>query len=214
MSIAIAPIIGIKLTVPIVSVAMMISHGGRAWFFRKAVDWKVFTLLFCCAFPFILLGVRTYVSLPEATVGLLLGCILLITIPLRRILKNRSITIPKAAIGVVAIPYGFLSGASFGVGLILGPFLLGAGVAGETLIATLAVQGFFLNTIKSVAFGFSPLLTPANIALGVGLGLCTIPGHYIGRKIVRKTNEQKHTLLLEAFMLCGGLYFISRWFVS
>lgn len=214
LSIAVAPALGVKLAVPVVTVAMVISHGARAMYFKKKVDWKVFSILFCCAFPFILLGVHTYVSLSEAAVGLLLGTILLITIPLRRFLKNKSVKIPRAAIGLVAIPYGFLSGASFGVGMLLGPFLLGAGLAGETLIATVAVQGFMLNVIKSVAFGFSPLLTPYYLALGVFMGLCTFPGHYIGRKIVRNTKASTHTIVLELFMVTGAFYFISRWFMS
>ncbi|OED42269.1 hypothetical protein AB833_06340 [Chromatiales bacterium (ex Bugula neritina AB1)] len=193
---------------------MVISHGSRAWLFRRSVDWKVFALLFTCAFPFILIGVFTYVSLSEAAVGLFLGILLLITIPLRRLLKGRKIAMPRSAIGVVAVPYGFLSGASFGVGLILGPVLLGAGVIGETLIATLAVQGFLLNTIKSIAFGFSPLLTPKLIAIGIGMGICTFPGHYISRKIVRKTSLRVHTVLLEVVMVIGALYFLSRWFAT
>lgn len=193
---------------------MVISHGARALYFRHDVDWKLFALLFVCAFPFILLGVHTYVALSEAAIGLLLGTVLLITLPLRRILKNKSVQIPRAAIGIVAIPYGFLSGASFGVGMLLGPFLLGAGLAGETLIATIAVQGFFLNVIKSVAFGFSPLLTPWYFATGIFMGICTFPGHYIGRKIVLRTRRSTHTVVLELFMLTGAFYFISRWFAT
>ncbi len=214
LSIAVAPVLGVKLAVPVVTVAMVISHGARAFYFRKTVDWKIFALLFSVAFPFILLGVHTYISLSEAAVGLMLGIILLLTIPLRRLLKNKSVPIPRAAIGVVAVPYGFLSGASFGVGMILGPFLLGAGLVGETLIATVAVQGFMLNVIKSVAFGFSPLLTPPYLLLGIGLGLCTFPGHYIGRRIVRKTRQSTHTIVLELFMLTGAVFFISRWFTA
>ena len=113
-------------------------------------------------------------------------------------------------LAVAAVPYGFLSGASFGVGMILGPFLLGAGVVGETLIATVAVMGFLLNLIKTVAFGLSPLLTPAYMLVGVGLGLCTIPGHRLGRFVLRRTPIRVHTLFLEAFMLLGGLYFLSK----
>jgi len=83
LSIAIGPVLGIKLTVPLVSVAMVVSHGMRAFVFRKDVDWQIYTLLFAVALPFILLGVYTYVGLSEASVGLFLGTILLVTLPLR-----------------------------------------------------------------------------------------------------------------------------------
>jgi len=214
LSIAIAPAVGVKLTVPIVTVAMIISHGSRAWLFRRSVDWGIFIMLFSCALPFILLGVYTYVSLSEAAVGLFLGCLLFVTVPLQKILRNKSISIPRWAIGVVAVPYGFLSGASFGVGMLLGPFFLGAGLAGETLVATIAIQGFLLNIIKTVAFGFSPLLTSTTAAIGIVLGLCTFPGHWLGRRLLKRTRREAHTRMLEVYMLMGACYFVSRWFVA
>ncbi len=210
MVIAIAPAIGVKLTVPIVAVAMIVSHGSRAWLLRKAVDWQAFRTIFFVAFPFILAGVFLYVELSEKAVALFLSMMLLITTPLRRALKGRSIDVPKFGLAAIAVPYGFLSGASFGVGLMLGPFLLGAGIAGEALVATVAVNGLLLNVLKAVAFGFSPLLTKETFLIGIGLGLCTIPGHHIGRFILRRTPIRVHTLFLEAFMLLGAVYFLTK----
>ena len=210
MAIAIAPAIGVKLTVPLVAVAMIVSHGSRAWLLRNAVDWPAFRTIFLVALPFILAGVYLYVELSEAAVGLFLGTLLLITLPLRRWLKGKSIQMPRSFLAAIAVPYGFLSGASFGVGMILGPFLLGAGIAGEALVATVAVNGVLLNLIKTAAFGLSPLLTPELMMIGMGLGLCTIPGHYLGRLILQRTPVRIHTLFLEAFMLLGALYFMSR----
>ena len=210
MAIAIAPAIGVKLTVPTVAVAMIVSHGSRAWLLRKAVDWQAFRTIFFVAFPFILAGVFLYVELSERAVALFLGMMLLITMPLRRVLKGRSIGVPKFGLAAIAVPYGFLSGASFGVGLMLGPFLLGAGMAGEALVATVAVNGLLLNLLKAIAFGFSPLLTQQTVMVGIGLGLCTMPGHYIGRMILQRTPIRVHTLFLEAFMLLGAVYFLTK----
>lgn len=210
MAIAIAPAIGVKLTVPIVAVAMIVSHGSRAWLLRKAVDWQALRTIFFVAFPFILAGVIFYVEISEKAVGVFLGSMLLITVPLRRLLQGRSIQVPRVGLAAIAVPYGFLSGASFGVGLMLGPFLLGAGVAGETLVATVAVNGFLLNVIKTVAFGISPLLTRDSMLIGIGLGLCTIPGHHVGRMILQRTPIRIHTLFLEAFMLLGAVYFLAK----
>ena len=171
MAIAIAPAVGVKATVPIVATAMIVSHASRAWLFRNAVDWTVFRIVFLPALPFILAGVFFYVELPEAAVALFLGAFLMVTLPMRRFLAGRKFSIPRAALAGVAVPYGFLSGASFGVSMMLGPFLLGAGLAGETLIGTISVLGFLLNVIKTVAFGVSPLLTMEYALVGVGMGL-------------------------------------------
>ncbi len=208
MAIAVAPVLGVKITVPVVAAAMMISHASRAWLFRKSIDWPAFRLLFFFAFPFIVIGVLFYVELSERAVALFLGIFLLVTLPLRRILAGLRISVPRAAIGVIAVPYGFLSGTSFGVGMILAPFLLGAGITGESLLATVAVSGVMLNVTKTVAFGLSPLLTMELALLGAVLGLCTIPGHMLGRWIVRRTSIRVHTLILEIFVGFGAVYML------
>lgn len=208
LAITLAPVLGVKETVPVVATAMMISHASRAWLFRKSVDWPAFGLLFLFGFPFIVLGVMFYVGLSDRAVALLLGTFLLIAMPLRRFLKKRNVAIPRKALAIVAVPYGFLSGTSFGVGMVLAPFLLGAGIVGETLLATTAVLGIMLNVTKTVAFGISPLLTAELALLGVVLGLCTIPGHALGRQIIRRTSIRVHTVLLEAFVMTGAAYML------
>ena len=208
MAIAIAPVLGVRETVPVVATAMMISHASRAWLFRNAVDWGAFRLLAIFGLPFIVLGVLFYVELSERAVALFLGTFLMIAMPLRRHLSGKSIAIPRKAIAVVAVPYGFLSGASFGVGMILAPFMLGAGIVGEALIATSAVAGIMLNVTKTVAFGISPLLTTELAVLGAGLGLCTFPGHALGRWIVRRTSIRLHTAVLETFVVFGACYML------
>ena len=206
MAIALAPVLGVKETVPVTATAMMISHASRAWLFRKSVDWGAFRMLFIFGLPFIILGVLFYVELSDHAVALFLGCFLLVALLLRRYLAGKSIPVPRSAIAAVAVPYGFLSGTSFGVGMILAPFMLGAGIAGEALLATVAVSGVMLNVTKTIAFGISPLLTAELAALGVVLGLCTFPGHAVGRWVVRRTSIRVHTLVLEVFIGLGAAY--------
>jgi uncharacterized protein len=208
LAIAVAPVLGVKETVPVVATAMMISHASRAWLFRKSVDWGAFRMLFIFGLPFIVAGVLFYVELSERAVALFLGSFLLVTLPLRRLLSGLRITVPRWSVAVVAVPYGFLSGTSFGVGMILAPFMLGAGIAGEALLATVAVSGVMLNVTKTVAFGLSPLLTAELAAMGVVMGFCTFPGHATGRWIVRRTSIRVHTLVLEVFVGFGAAYML------
>jgi uncharacterized membrane protein YfcA len=105
MAIALAPAIGAKLTVPIVAVAMIVSHGSRAWLLRKAVGWQAFGIIFFSALPFTLTGVFFFVELSERAVWLFLGIMLLVTVPLRSILVGRSVYIPKSGLAEVAVAY-------------------------------------------------------------------------------------------------------------
>ena len=208
LAICLAPLLGVKETVPVTAVAMIVSNVARVWVFRRAVDWRVFGTVFAPAFPFIAVSAILYVSLPVAVVGLILGLFLMISVPLRRSMAQRNFKVGKPGLAAVGVPYGFVSGSTFGAGLMLAPFLLGAGLAGERLVATVAVLGLGLNLTKSVVFGLSPLLDAELLVKGLLIGLCTIPGAYVGRWIVCRTPLRIHSLFMEAFILIGAGYFL------
>jgi hypothetical protein len=208
LAICLAPIIGVKETVPVTAAAMIVSNSARIWVFRHAVNWRAFLCIFSAAAPGIVAGALLYVNLPVHYVALLLGGFLIATLPLRRRLEARRFRVGARGLAIAGLPYGLVAGTTFGAGVMLAPFLLGAGLVGESLVATVAALGFGLNVTKSLVFGFSPLLTQALAVQGLLIGLCTIPGAYIGRWILRNTPIRIHTLFLEALILCGAAYFL------
>lgn len=208
LAIGLAPILGVKETVPVTATAMIVAHSARIWVFRRAVDWRAFTCVFAAALPGIVAGALLYISLPTHVVALVLGVFLIATLPLRRQMAKRAFREGPTGLAMAGVPYGLVSGTTFGAGIMLAPFLLGAGLFGEHLVATVAALGFGLNLTKSVVFGLSPLLTPSLMLKGVLIGLCTIPVAYAGRWIVRNTPIRIHTLFLEFLILCGAGYFL------
>jgi len=160
------------------------------------------------SFPCLVLGILLYIKLPVNAVALLLGVFLLAMLPVRRYMAGRRIVVGSMGLRLLAVPYGVISGTAFGVGLLLGPFLLGAGIFGEALVATVSALGFTVNLTKTVMFGVSPLMTQELFLSGMLLGAVTIPGHYMGRWIVRHTPLRVHTGLIEAIIFAGGCYFI------
>ncbi|MDH3714658.1 MAG: sulfite exporter TauE/SafE family protein [Gammaproteobacteria bacterium] len=208
LMICLAPILGVKATIPVAAVAMVISNVTRVWVFRHAIDWQVFAAVFSVALPGIVLGAVLYIELPTHWVALLLSLFLLVTVPLRRYVNKHNYRVGLNGLRVAALPYGIISGTTMGAGLMLAPFLLGAGLAGVRLIAVVAALGFGLNLTKTVVFGFSPLLTTDLAFTGLLIGLCTIPGAYTGRWVVSNTPIRIHTVVVEGFILSGAAYFL------
>ena len=208
LAICLAPILGVKETVPVTATAMIISNVTRVWVFRHAVNWRAFAAIFGVAVPFIILSAVIYIALPAPVVALLLGSFLVISVPLRRFMESRDFKVGVKGLAMAAVPYGLISGSTFGAGMMLAPFLLGFGLAGEYLVGTVAAIGFGLNLTKSLVFGFSPLLGQALLLKGIVIGLFTIPGAYVGRWIVRNTSLRVHKLFMEGFILCGAAYFL------
>jgi uncharacterized membrane protein YfcA len=202
LAICLAPILGVKETVPVTATAMIVSNMTRVWVFRYSVRWRAFAAVFGSALPFIVLSAVIYISLPVPVVALVLGVFLLLSIPVRRAMDSRNFKVGSRGLALAAVPYGLISGSTFGAGMLLAPFLMGAGLAGEYLVGTVAAIGFGLNLTKSLVFGFSPLLDGGLLFKGVVIGLCTIPGAYVGRWIVRNTPLRIHSLFMEGFILC------------
>lgn len=210
LAICLAPILGVKETVPVTATAMMISNINRVWAFRHAVDWRAFASVFGTATPFIALSAFVYIKLPVHIVALILGLFLAVMVPLRRYMAKHDFTVGPRGLAMVAVPYGLISGSTFGAGMMLAPFLLGAGLFGEHLVGTVAAIGFGLNVTKTAVFGLSPLLDQPLLIKGIVIGLCTVPGAYAGRWIVRNTPIRVHTLYMEVFILGGAGYFLWR----
>ena len=214
LSICLAPILGIKAVVPVVSVAMMISNSNRAWLFRQAIDWQVYRAIMITALPGFVIGALIYVHLPVAAIAILLGVFLLLSIPLRRVLKQRDFKVSLPGLSAAGAVFGVLAGAVIGAGLLLGPFLLGANVVGEGIVGMIAAIGFTSNITKSLVFGHTELLDPKLFTAGILVGLCTIPGAHVGRWVVRNTSIRLHTLLVETLIFCGALYFLYQGYAA
>lgn len=208
LSILLAPVIGIKAVVPVIAVSLLVSHSSRVWAFRKGFTWNVYRDLMLTAFPGIIVGAVVYAYLPTEAIALLMGVFLIATIPLRRLLHKRNVSVGKRTIMGVGVPFGVLSGSTVGAGLILAPFMLAVGLAGEALLGTMAAVALTVNVTKSVVFGGFAVLDPGLALAGFLVGLCTIPGNLTGRWIVRRTGLRVHILVVEAVIVIGGCYFI------
>ena len=207
MTAALAVVIGIKPVVPVMSVALLISHSSRIFLNWENFNKEAFFLVFIPATPCIILTAWLYGKMSSGLIALLLGTVVLLSIPLRRWATSREIKTTKPTIVGVAATYGGVSGASIGGGMLLVPFLLGYGLTKEAFVATLAAIAFTTNVTRSTIFGASDLLGTQYLILGVFVGLMTIPGNYIGRSILRKLTNQRHALFADILTIVGALNF-------
>ena len=210
--IVLAPFLGIKTVVRLVAVVVTISNTTRLWVFRRELVRPIFISLVTTALPGMVAGALIFVHLPVKIIALLLAIFLIISIPGRRLLKNRGIKVGRLGFAAIGPVYGVISGVTMGAGLFLAPFFLGAGLAGGQIIAMTGALGITLNITKMIVFGASPLLNISMIGVGLIMGLCTIPGAYVGRWILHRTSIRFHTLLVEGVILAGAVFFFSQAF--
>ncbi|MEM9104299.1 MAG: sulfite exporter TauE/SafE family protein, partial [Pseudomonadota bacterium] len=185
LSAALAPIIGVAPIVPVVSVALLISHSARAMLNRADFSWPVFISVSVTAVPFIVVMALVYGRLSSTLIALVLGCVILLSIPMRHWAKSRQIRANRRTLSGAGAVYGLLAGVSVGPGILLAPFMLGYGLKKEAFVATLAGIALLTNITRVGVFGATDLLSSQYMLLGVLCGLMTIPGNWVGRTMLR-----------------------------
>jgi uncharacterized membrane protein YfcA len=214
MAIFIAPVVGVKAVVPTVGIATLIAHVVRVWVYRQHVVLRPALVMLLGAVPATIASARLYVELPADVIAVILGIFLLASIPLRRLMAKRELRFGARSLGLIGATYGFLAGTTIGGGILVIPALLGAGLAGMALLATDAVIGLTILTVKAAVFGGFDVLTPRLLLIGCLLGACMIPGTYLARWLIVRTPLQVHVVAMEVIVALGAGSFLWRAFAG
>jgi len=202
-----APIMGLQNVVPVLSITLLISHGARAFFNARQIDKHSYLRVMIPAVPFIIVAALAYGRMSNASIALILGAVVLLSIPLRRWTNRLQIKTSNRMLSGAGVVYGGISGIAIGPGMLLMPVLLGVGMNREAFVATLASIALTTNLVRASVYGVSDILNPNTFLLGILVGLATIPGTWIGRGILRRMTDAKHIVVIEWLMVLGGLNF-------
>ena len=178
LSIVLAPVIGIKAVVPVIAVSLLVSHAqagcGR---FAVGFTWHGLPRSDDHGLPrHHRRGRGLFLPADQRHRGMLMGVFLICMVPLRRLMLRPQCQRRQAHHhGHVGVPFGVLSGSTVGAGLILAPFMLAVGLAGEALMGTMAAVALTVNVTKAAVFGGFAVLDPGLAVAGFLIGLCTIP---------------------------------------
>jgi uncharacterized membrane protein YfcA len=207
MTAALSLLIGVRPVVPVMSVALMMSHGTRSLLNVRAIDRAALMSVMIAAAPMLVIGALLYGFLPTRAIAVVLGVVILSSIPIRHWAHARAVKAGRGTLSAVGATYGFLAGGSIGAGMLLTPFMLGYGLSRESFVATMAVIALASNIIKIGIFGGIKLLDAHYLLMGVLIGLVMIPGNWIGRTFLRGMASSTHDRLIDFFAVVGGLNF-------
>jgi uncharacterized protein len=210
LPIALAPMIGVANIIPVMAVAMMINNASRVLAFRHDIRWPHVRRMLLLGLPACLIGAWGYTRLDARWVALLLGLFLLASLPLRRWLQRAQMQLERGGEVAAGAAFGLIEGGMTGTGVILISILMAAGVEGAALIATDAVVSTLMSLAKVALFGGVARLDAALALTGVLVGLCTAPGAFVARAILRRLPQQLHLRIMETVVVLGGLAFLWR----
>jgi uncharacterized membrane protein YfcA len=204
MPLVLVPMVGAEQVVPIIALAGMLTNLGRTLAFVRFIDWQRVWLVMAGAIPPCLVTAYGYTLLTGKGAQLLIGGMLMLTVPLRYMLRRRAVILHNRGLVLGSIGYGTAVGGTVGAGVVLLSLLMAAGLAGQAVIATDAVLSIFIGGSRLILFGIAGAITARTIAFALLIGVVAFPGAFLARAFVARLPIHVHTYILDAVVLFGG----------
>jgi uncharacterized membrane protein YfcA len=209
MPLVLVPMIGAEPVVPIIAISAIFSNLSRFAAYLRYVDARRVAIVIAAAALSTVLGAYGYTRLSNAGASLVIGTMLIASVPLRRLAKRRDLRIGDAGLAMSAVGYGVVVGGTSGSGVILLSLLMAAGLEGAAVIATDAVISVATSVIKISVFGLAGVITAQVLAFALLIGAIALPGAFLARAFVERMPVHIHTAILDVAVITGGLVMIS-----
>lgn len=209
MPLVLVPLIGAEPVVPIIAISSIFTNTSRFAAYLRYVDRRRALIVIVAAALTTALGAYGYTRLTNTGAALVIGLMLISSVPLRRLLRRRDIKIGDTGLAAGAVGYGVLVGGTTGSGVILLSLLMAAGLEGAAVIATDAVISVTTSIVKISVFGLAGVVTAQVLAFAVLIGAIAIPGAFLAKAFVERMPVHIHTAILDVAVIAGGLVMLS-----
>ncbi|HET6492780.1 MAG TPA: sulfite exporter TauE/SafE family protein [Burkholderiales bacterium] len=208
MPLVLVPLVGAEPVVPIIAISALFTNSSRVFAFLKYADWRRAAIVLAASVPTCVLGAWAYTHLSSAGAALVIGGMLIASVPLRRLLRHRGVKVGDRGLGLGSLGYGLVVGGTAGSGVILLSLLMAAGVEGAGVIATDAAISIVIGIVKISVFGLAGVITAQVIAFALLIGVVALPGAFLAKTFVERMPVHVHTAILDAVVLLGGTFLV------
>lgn len=202
------PLIGAEPVVPIIAISALFTNSGRVAAFYKHADFRRAAIVIAGAAITCMIGAYAYTLLTGKGAALVIGTMLILSVPLRRLARRRNLSLGEGGLAAGAVGYGLVVGGTSGSGVILLSLLMASGLQGAGVVATDAIITIAIGLVKVSVFGFAGVLNPQVIAFGLLIGAIAFPGGFLAKMLVERMPVHVHTAMLDAVVIMGGVIMI------
>src|SRR5919198_6656359 len=213
LPLVLVPIIGAEPVVPILSLSALFTNSSRAAAFWRLVDRRRAAIALVAAVPTCALGAWGYTLLTGRGAALVIGAMLIASVPLRRLMRARGLALSSRGLAAACFGWGPLAGGTVGAGIILLSLLMAAGLEGAAVVATDAVISIGIGFAKLSTFGLAGAVNAQVVAIALLIGAVAFPGAVLAKVLIGRLSVHVHTAILDAVVIGGGAAMIVNAFV-
>ncbi len=204
MPLVLVPIVGPEPTVPIIAISGLMTNASRALAFVGFIDRRRALRVFAGALVPCMLTAYGYTLLTGKGAMIAIGSMLVLTVPLRYLLRRRAMILSDRGLFIGGAGYGAAVGGTVGAGVILLSLLMAGGLQGAAVVATDAVISIAIGIVRLGVFGGAGVISAQVVALALLIGLVAFPGAFLAKAFVARLPLRIHTAILDAVVLIGG----------
>jgi uncharacterized membrane protein YfcA len=204
MPLVLVPMVGAEPVVPMIAISALLTNTGRALAFRRYIDARRAAIVLLGSIPTCIVSAYGYTRLTSTGAMLVIGAMLMATVPLRLFLKRRAVVFGDKGLAAGAVGYGVAVGGTVGAGIILLSILMAAGLEGAAVVATDAGISIVIGIVRLAVFGITGVVTAQVISFALLIGVVALPGAFLARALVERLPIHVHTAILDVIVLIGG----------
>jgi len=201
------------VVVPILSLSALFTNTSRAAAFWRLVDRRRALIVLVAALPTCVLGAWGYTLLTGKGAALVIGAMLVASVPLRRLMRRRGLALSSRGLAAASFGWGPLAGGTVGAGIILLSLLMAAGLEGAAVVATDAVVSIGIGLAKFATFGLAGVVNAKVLAIALFIGAVALPGAFLAKALIERLPLHVHTTILDAVVIGGGAAMVVNAFV-
>lgn len=196
--------LGVKNSIPVLTISWLMGNLSRAYFGYKDIQWKPVLWFSLGAVPAAVAGSFIFVEL-EANLILKSIGILLVGVVLFRHSKF-NVQFKENWMLPIGVIVGFLSSVIGSAGPIGATAFLGLNLSPLAYIASEAVTAVVMHVTKSIMYGSFNFLSLTDIVYGIVLGMAMVLGSWTSKKIITTLSRDWVLYFIEALLVVVGIY--------
>ena len=204
MPLVLVPLIGAEPVVPIIAISSIFTNFSRFVAYIRYADRRRALIVMSAATLTTALGAYGYTRLSGAGAALVIGTMLILSVPLRRLAEAPRYADRRCRTGGGRGRYGVVVGGTSGSGVILLSLLMAVGLEGAAVIATDAVISLATSVVKISVFGLAGVVTAQVLAFALLIGAVAIPGAFLAKAFVERMPVHIHTAILDVAVITAG----------
>jgi len=201
MTAILSQFVGIKVAIPIMTVALLLSHSSRVYLYWQYADRKVTARVLYFGTPSLIVGAYFFSMLSSYYITLIFLCFLILSFPIKYYAHKNNIKTGPKLLASASTVWGALAGNVVGPGFFIAPFLLGTGLNKQAFVGTMACITLVMNSIKVVVFSSTEVLDSSIFIVGLVIGIITIPGNWLGKKLLMLMDNDHHRRIIDIMTL-------------